>query len=59
MLQNVSAYKNTSVHWSKSQAEIQKLLDKYDIQETRFSNLSVMARGEHTKLHNKIKHKKI
>jgi len=40
MLQNVKAYKNTSVHWSKSQAEVQKVLEKYNIKETRFTNLS-------------------
>lgn len=39
MLKNVKAYKNTSVHWSKSQSEVQKLLEKYDIRETRFTTL--------------------
>ena len=40
MLKTLKAYKNTSVHWSRSQAEIQKLLEKYGIGETRFTTLS-------------------
>lgn len=40
MLKNVKAYRGTDIHWSRSQAEIQKLLEKYGIDETRFTTLS-------------------
>src|SRR3990167_5588745 len=40
MLKTVKSYKNTSVHWSRSQAEIQKLLERYDIDESRFTSLN-------------------
>lgn len=34
------AYANTSVNWGKSQADIMKLLAKYDIDEVRFTTLN-------------------
>lgn len=34
-----NAYRNTSVHWSKSQAEIVKMLTALGIYQTRFANL--------------------
>jgi hypothetical protein len=34
-----NAYRNTSVHWSKSQAEIVKMLTARGIYQTRFANL--------------------
>ena len=40
MLQNVKSYKNTSVHWSKSQGEIIRVLESRGIDETRFTNIS-------------------
>ena len=40
MLKTVKSYKNTGVHWSRSQSEIQKLLEKYGISETRFTTLN-------------------
>lgn len=40
MLKGISSYKNTSVHWSKSQGEIIKLLEARGILETRFTNIS-------------------
>lgn len=40
MFDNVQAYKNTSIDWSKSQAQIMKLLEEKDIKETRFTNIS-------------------
>ena len=40
MLKSVKSYKNTSVNWARSQAEIQKLLEKYEIKETRFTTLT-------------------
>lgn len=38
-MKSFNAYKNTTIHWGKSQAEIMKLLEKYEIRETRFTNL--------------------
>ena len=35
----LSSYKNTSVNWAKSQADIGKLLEKNEIKETRFTTL--------------------
>ena len=40
MFQNVKAYKNTSIDWTKSQGEIMKLLSMRGIKETRFTNIS-------------------
>lgn len=34
------AYKNTSVHWGKTQAQISSLLAKYGVQDTRFTFLN-------------------
>ena len=39
MLKSVKAYKNTSIHWAKSQSEVQRLLEKQGIKETRFTTL--------------------
>jgi hypothetical protein len=40
MLNNIKSYKNTEVHWSKSQGEIIRLLEGRGIEETRFTNIS-------------------
>ena len=40
MLNNVKSYKNTSINWAKSQAQIMNLLEKEEIKETRFTNIS-------------------
>ena len=39
MIKNCKAYKNTSIHWSKTQGEIIQLLEKHGITETRFTNI--------------------
>lgn len=40
MKKTLKAYKNTAINWGKSQADIMKLLEKYDIRETRFTNIN-------------------
>lgn len=40
MLEGVSAYKNTSVNWTKSQSEILRLLEKEGTKDIRFTNIS-------------------
>ena len=40
MITSVSSYKNTSVNYLKSQAQIMKLLEDRDIKDTRFTNIS-------------------
>jgi len=47
MIKDLKAYKNTQVHWGKSQTEIIKLLEKYDIKETRFTNLGYKTMKKH------------
>lgn len=39
MKKSFKAYANTAINWGKSQADIMKLLEKYQITETRFTNL--------------------
>lgn len=39
-LQNVSAYKNTSVNWAKSQAQLMMYLESKDCLDVRFTNIS-------------------
>ena len=36
-MRTLKAYKTTSVHWGKSQADISRLLTQYGIQDTRFT----------------------
>ena len=38
-MRTLKAYKQTSVHWGKSQADISRLLEKFGIQDTRFTFL--------------------
>ncbi|HOO49956.1 MAG TPA: hypothetical protein PLK94_01560 [Alphaproteobacteria bacterium] len=40
MLKDVQNFKNTTVHWGKTQADIIELLEKRGIRETRFTNIS-------------------
>ena len=40
MFDNIKAYKNTGINWTKSQAKIMELLESKDIKETRFTNIS-------------------
>ncbi len=40
MFTNVKSYKNTSINWAKSQAQIMRLLEEKGIKETRFTNIS-------------------
>ena len=39
MFENVKAYQSTGINWSKSQAQLMKLLEMRDIKETRFTNI--------------------
>lgn len=47
MFKDVKSYRNTTIHWSKTQGEIMRLLEQRGIKETRFTNLSgeTMARA--------------
>ena len=40
MLENISAYKKTTVNWTESQGSIINLLERHGIEEVRFTNLS-------------------
>lgn len=40
MLENVKAYKTTSVNWSRSQAELMRLLETRGAKDIRFTNVS-------------------
>ena len=40
MFDNIKAYQNTNINWTRSQAEIMKLLEGKEIRETRFTNIS-------------------
>ena len=46
MKKSFKAYANTVVNWGKSQADIMKLLGKYDIDEVRFTTLNAKTMNE-------------